>query len=143
MKTRCYNSAHPTYERYGARGIKLAPEWEKSFENFIKHMGSSPPGGTIERINNDGNYEPGNCRWVPKAQQSRNRRSSITVRWNGRQCILVDVAREENVEYMCLYQRVVKIGMDLEDAVQDCKNRGLTYRERAVTPSYESDRLIQ
>ena len=73
MKARCNNPKTTHYYRYGGRGIKVCDRWEVSFENFIKDMGEPPRGLTLDRIDNDGNYEPGNCRWVSHKENCNNR----------------------------------------------------------------------
>ncbi len=75
MKARCENRNHDSWKNYGGRGIKVCPEWRGSFEAFFRHMGAKPsPRYSIDRINNDGDYEPGNCRWATPLQQIHNRR---------------------------------------------------------------------
>ena len=73
MKARCLRANHPWWRCYGGRGITVCERWMK-FENFLADMGLKPVGLTLDRENNDGNYEPGNCRWATQKQQIHNRR---------------------------------------------------------------------
>lgn len=76
MKARCLNKANQDYALYGGRGITVCERWKNSFPNFLEDMGERPKGMTLDRINNDGNYEPSNCKWSTQAEQVRNSRLS-------------------------------------------------------------------
>jgi hypothetical protein len=88
MKSRCLNLNDPAYSRYGGRGIKVCSRWQDSFENFLSDMGHKPKNTTIDRYpDNNGNYEPANCRWATWKEQNRNRKSNLLILFNGKnQC---------------------------------------------------------
>jgi hypothetical protein len=77
MLARCRNPQHPSYPRYGGRGIKVCAKWSRSFSAFLTDVGPAPsPSHSIDRIDNDGNYEPSNCRWVLSVENARNKAST-------------------------------------------------------------------
>jgi hypothetical protein len=74
-KNRCFNHRTPRYKDYGGRGVTMCQRWKDSFAAFLADMGPRPIGTTLDRWpNNDGHYEPGNCRWATVTEQNRNRR---------------------------------------------------------------------
>jgi hypothetical protein len=76
MKARCSNPNYKNYKYWGGRGIKVCDRWFNSFENFIQDMGRKPANTSLDRIDNDGNYESVNCRWATKTEQQNNRRNN-------------------------------------------------------------------
>jgi hypothetical protein len=78
-RVRVLGSKSPKYHNYGGRGIRMCERWLNSFEAFLYDMGPSPKGTSIDRIDNNGNYEPGNCRWATSQEQQRNRRVTVLI----------------------------------------------------------------
>lgn len=83
MLNRCRNSKSPSFHRYGGRGIAVCDRWKGSFDAFVADMGERPAGYTIERKNNDGNYEPSNCKWATRKEQQMNRGNAVFVEIQG------------------------------------------------------------
>ena len=83
MKSRCHTPTSSDYSRYGGRGIKVCERWRTSFENFLTDVGERPAGLTLDRIDNNGDYEPGNVRWATPKEQFRNQRP-MRRDWHGR-----------------------------------------------------------
>lgn len=101
MKQRCFNNSHPNYKYYGGRGISICKEWF-TFENFYNWAVENgyQDGLTIERKNNDGDYCPENCTWIPKSKQQQNTRKTIRVKINGIHFrSLKEAAKYYNVNY--------------------------------------------
>lgn len=98
LKSRCTNPANPAYADYGGRGITVCQRWADSFEAFLEDVGERPsPEHSIDRIDNDGNYEPNNVRWATKQEQANNRRTNVQVTYNGKTKTLAAWAREAGI----------------------------------------------
>lgn len=116
MKERCFNTKKGSYTRYGAKGITVCERWRVSFENFYEDMGPRPPGTSLDRIDNAGNYEPGNCRWADNATQYRNRAQTVWITYNGETKCRKDWAKQYGVDEATLAQRLAR-GWDIEKAL--------------------------
>lgn len=104
MLNRCRNPKVPSYPDYGGRGITVCDRWLK-FENFLADMGEPPKGLTIDRLNNDGNYELGNCAWRTKIAQARNRRSSLNITIDGLTLPVVEWAARTGINRRTIERR--------------------------------------
>lgn len=106
MIQRCNNPKNVKYPRYGGRGIVVCERW-KSFPAFLDDMGPKPtPAHTIERIDNDGNYEPANCRWATKYEQNRNRAGNRNLTIGGETLTMTDWARRYGISVGCIRHRI-------------------------------------
>lgn len=108
MKDRCYNPHNSAFHRYGGRGIRLCGEWEKSFETFKEWAMSAgyEDNLTIDRIDNDGNYSPKNCRWATLAEQQRNRCDVTLIKYDGDLLTIQELADKIGVSYYLIWSRV-------------------------------------
>lgn len=106
MKERCLNPANKDFHHYGGRGITVCDEWRKSFDTFYAHLGPRPKDGTLDRIDNDGNYEPGNVRWASRKRQANNTRRNRQLTYKGETLTVAQWARKAGLTSTCLYQRL-------------------------------------
>lgn len=116
MLNRCRNSNVPAYKNYGGRGIFVCERWH-SFENFLSDMGESPTGYEIERIDNNGNYEPSNCKWIPGEDQAKNRRCTIIVEG----LLLPELSVKYGLKIATLRYRI-KYGVPLDKRLKGCNH---------------------
>jgi hypothetical protein len=126
MKQRCLNSNHPEYHNYGGRGITVCERWlgSEGFINFYRDMGDPPVKHELDRINNNGDYEPGNCRWATSSEQSRNTRMTIMLERNGENKSLSDWADIFNIRAKTLWSRLYVSKWDQERAfTEPVRNR--------------------
>lgn len=121
MRRRCNDPNNPGFYKYGARGIAVCDRWNNSFEDFFADMGSRPEGTSIDRINNDGNYEPNNCRWATIAVQANNRRDNRFCELDGRRQTVAQWSRELGIGPSLIRQRRGK-GWSDRDALLTAPN---------------------
>lgn len=117
MLSRCYKSSDAWYRHYGGRGIKVCDRWLHSFENFLADMGPRPsPKHSIDRRDNDGNYEPGNCRWATAKEQNRNQRGNRVVIIENRSLTLAELSELSGISSSTLSHRL-NLGLSPEEAI--------------------------
>lgn len=109
MIARCTQPSNPAYDHYSRLGITICERW-RAFDNFLADMGERPSNTTLDRRNNDGNYEPGNCRWTTKTKQANNRRTNIRFDYKGRSFTLSELARATGQSKETLRVRLVRPG---------------------------------
>lgn len=109
MLQRCHNPNNPTYERYGAKGIRVCARWRRGFEEFFKDMGSKPtPEHTLDRIKSDQDYKPVNCQWLHKSLQARNRLYVKRYTINGEKLCIPEISKKYNIKERTIYWRIKK-----------------------------------
>ena len=148
MLNRCRNSNVAGYGYYGGRGVKVCDRW-LTFENFLADMGDVSVGRTIERINNDGDYEPRNVRWATYRDQSRNKSNNRLLSFKGQTKILADWANDLGITPGALIYRLDYKGWSIEEALTTPKperpNAKLNMRQaraiRALYPSQSMDKI--
>jgi hypothetical protein len=116
MRSRCSNPKEKFYSRYGGRGISVCGRWQESFENFLSDMGPRPPGMTLERKNNDGNYEPTNCIWATQNDQALNTSTVRRLTFEGETLSLRGWALRLGIAWSSLKKRLAN-GWPLELAL--------------------------
>jgi len=118
MKARCTLECVDRFTRYGGRGITVCERWQNSFENFLGDVGSAPsPTHTLGRIDNNGNYEPGNVEWQTVKEQSNNRETSRLITAFDKTQTLQQWADETGVQYQTILARIDRYGWKPEDAL--------------------------
>ena len=120
MRERCNNPTHMSYKNYGGRGVAICERWDK-FENFFADMGERPsPKHSLDRIDNDGNYEPNNCRWATRSQQNGNRQHTKRFAWAGQQMAPVEIYRDSkpNISFRAFLYRLSR-GRPVEQALNN------------------------
>ena len=118
MISRCTNPNHPSYHRYGGRGIQICKRWRESAEAFYEDMGPRPsPIHSIDRIDNDGDYTPDNCRWATPEQQARNRSTNHIIEHDGRALCIAEWAEAIGAGYYALYGQLRR-GATMADIIE-------------------------
>lgn len=114
---RCYDNNSHAYDRYGKRGIEVCDRWKK-FENFYADMGDKPQGMSLERIDNNGNYEPSNVIWASDKAQANNRRSNVILEYQGRKQTMQQWADESGIKIGTIWARLHR-GWTVERAISE------------------------
>lgn len=122
MRQRCQNKSRNNYARYGGRGINVCDRWNK-FDNFLADMGEPNAEQSIDRINNDGNYEPSNCRWATRIEQMRNTSTSLLITIGSETLTRGEWGRRFGITGHSISHRLSK-GWTTEQAVKAPKNPG-------------------
>lgn len=115
MLSRCRYRKNKRYARYGGRGVTVCERWLR-FENFLADMGERPADTSLDRINNDGNYEPGNCRWATRLEQAANTSKSIFLEHRGRRMPIADWSAMTGISRRAIYMRVAS-GWSVDEAL--------------------------
>lgn len=116
MISRCTNKNTQHWPHYGGRGVEVCRRWH-DFQIFLLDMGRRPPGTSLDRIDNDGNYEPGNCRWADAVTQARNSKQVVWVKIDGVNKRLVEWCEQLGLSINTVRDRVKHYGMSYQQAI--------------------------
>jgi hypothetical protein len=117
MMRRCFDSKNKDFARYGGRGITVCEKW-KDFKKFQKDMGDRPEGYSLDRIDNDGNYEPSNCRWATRKEQQNNMSCNLKFNINGKEYRFKELCEELKIKPTTLRLRLHR-GWPIERAISE------------------------
>jgi hypothetical protein len=117
MIQRCTNSNYTYYKDYGGRGIKVCDRWLNSFEDFLADMREAPKGLSLDRIDNNGDYTPENCRWATIKEQCNNTRCNHLLTYNGKTQSISQWANELGTKWITLYKRINTYGWSVDRAL--------------------------
>lgn len=114
MKRRCYLKTAPYYKNYGGRGIRVCDEWKNDYKSFLEWSLSNgwSKGMQLDRIDNNGNYEPLNCRWITQQRNLLNKRTNTKITYNGRSQTVTEWANELGIHVNTLRKRIAKWGIE-------------------------------
>lgn len=133
IRTRCLNPKHRDYRYYGARGIKMCERWKNSFDAFLVDMGPRPTKQhSVGRRNNDGDYEPENCRWETRSEQHRNYSQNRIIEFQGARLCMLDWSIKLGIPLGTLRERF-RLGWDTLEAFTT--PRYGVYHKQAQTPT--------
>ncbi len=117
IRQRCYNQNNRAYKNYGGRGIRVCDRWMVSFENFLNDVGRAPSNDhSLDRINNNGDYEDGNCKWSTRKEQNNNTRQNLMIEYKGEIKTCAQWCTVLNLNYNRIRQRIQKFNYSPEKA---------------------------
>lgn len=120
INKRCYNKNCLKYRIYGAKGIIVCERWKHNFPNFYADMGPRPsPNHSIDRIDNNGNYEPSNCRWTDNATQQNNKATNVKITIKGKTKTLKQWSEHAGLTYMAVFLRYKRLGWTIERSLSE------------------------
>lgn len=119
MRSRCNDPNNDNWDRYGGRGIAVCERWDASFENFFADMGHPPTAKhTLERKDNDGNYEPNNCCWATRKEQCNNTSRNVKLMYRGKIYTIAQLCEKSGLSKHLVRNRIQNYGWSVEDAVE-------------------------
>lgn len=139
MKRRCKNSDRPNYKNYGDKGIRVCQEWENSFDSFREWALNNGYSDdlSIDRIDNDGNYEPSNCRWATAKEQANNKRNNLYIKYKGETRTLAQWCEVFGLERNVVAMRIYRDNIPFEESIKKGNRvkRLLTYKGKTQSIS--------